>query len=178
MGEAIRSFDPLPAPRPSQARAFAEIRERGLLSRLRYLVYKAIYQQQTPDCGVTSGELDRALSNELGAWTRSASPRLIELVRLGVIEELPERRCKASGQKVLAYQTTDRLPAAAALAARVTLSKQDKGAALAALLRLWEMPISAEDRPIIKKLGAWLRQQSGVKIDQEPDPPPAPSGAL
>ena len=96
--------------RPTQVAAFQQIEANGLLSKLRFDVYKAIYDNQEPRIGITSGELDRLLTGKLGAWTRSASPRLIELVRLDVIEELPTRKCRATGQTVLAYQTTGRLP--------------------------------------------------------------------
>lgn len=93
--------------RPSQAWAYHEIRDRGLLSRLRFLVYEAIYENP-PD--ITSGELDRLMSSSLQSWTRSASPRLNELVRLGVIEELPERKCSVTGMTVIAYRVSGELP--------------------------------------------------------------------
>jgi len=95
--------------RESQTLAYHRIRDNGLLSRLRFLVYEAIYKHQGED-GVTSGELDRIISRDVNAWTRSASPRLGELVDLGTIEELPLRPCRETGQTVIAYRTTGELP--------------------------------------------------------------------
>lgn len=97
--------------RPEQVDAYRAIKENGLLSELRMRVYEIIYAHQTTGTGVTSGEIDRIMSTDAGIWTRSASPRLSELVRLGVIEELPQRRiCRRTGMTVIAYQTTPCLP--------------------------------------------------------------------
>lgn len=96
--------------RPTQVSAFQRIKDGGLLSRLRFLVYETIYQLQKPGRGVTSGELDRHITRKKATWTRSASPRLVELVRLGVIEEMGERKCSVTGQTVIEYQTTGSLP--------------------------------------------------------------------
>jgi hypothetical protein len=96
--------------RPTAVDAFVEIKESGLLSELRFLVYEAIYTLQTAERGVTSGELDRYISQRKGTWTRSASPRLSELVRLGVIEEMGERPCSVTKQTVIQYRTTRCVP--------------------------------------------------------------------
>lgn len=144
--------------RETQAWAYRNIRDSGLLSRLRFLVFEVIYEQQDlgPE-GVTSGELDRRLSTLRATWSRSASPRLIELVRLGVIEELDPRECQATGQRVIAYKTTGRLPDRAALVRRVGLSREDKACAAQALRYLWQH-VAPEDRPVVRKLGVWLTQ--------------------
>ena len=94
--------------RISQTLAYRKIREDGLLSRLRFAVYKIIYEFDAED-GMTSGELDREMSRH-GSWTRSASPRLNELVTLEVITELPMRKCRETGQTVIAYRVTEKLP--------------------------------------------------------------------
>ena len=96
--------------RPTQVAAFKNIKENGLLSRMRFLVYQAIYWLQDDQQGVTSGELDRFISRQIATWTRSPSPRLSELVRLGVIEEIGKRKCSVTGQTVIEYRTTDNLP--------------------------------------------------------------------
>lgn len=95
--------------RKSQRLAYRQICDGGLLPRMRLMVYKAIYLYQE-DNGVTSGELDRIISSEGDYWTRSASPRLNELVKLGVINELPLRRCAETNQTVIAYCTNGSLP--------------------------------------------------------------------
>ena len=96
--------------RPSSALAFTEIKDSGLLSALRFRVYEAIYRLQTDERGVTSGELDRYITRQQATWTRSASPRLSELVRLGVIREMGERPCSVTRQTVIEYRTTGSLP--------------------------------------------------------------------
>ena len=94
--------------RLSQTLAYHKISDEGLLSRLRFAVYKIIYEFDRED-GMTSGELDREMSRH-GSWTRSASPRLNELVTLRVIQELPLRKCRETKQTVIAYRTTAKLP--------------------------------------------------------------------
>ena len=119
--------------RESQILAYQRIRDGGLLSRMRFLVYETIYRNQGGD-GMTSGEIDRAISSDLRTWTRSASPRLIELVRLDAIEELPELRpCRQTGMKVIAYRTTGRLPRPRL---RRASSRRDRTYAAALLARL------------------------------------------
>jgi len=101
--------------RTTQVAAFAQIKDEGLLSKLRFTVYEAIYTLQTENRGVTSGELDRYISERQGGYTRSASPRLSELVDLGVIAEVGERKCSVTRQTVIEYRTTGQLPDAAGL---------------------------------------------------------------
>ena len=96
--------------RTTQVEAFTTIKENGLLSQLRFIVYEAIYMLQGETRGVTSGELDRYISERQGGWTRSASPRLSELVALGVIKEAGQRKCSVSGQTVIEYRSTGELP--------------------------------------------------------------------
>jgi hypothetical protein len=97
--------------RQTQAWAFQRIRDHGLLSRLRFLVFEAIHNRQKDGWkDVTSGELDRIISRKLETWTRSASPRLSELVKLGVIEECGNRECTVTKQTVIAYRQTGKLP--------------------------------------------------------------------
>lgn len=99
--------------RESQRLAHEQIVASGLLSRLRLQVYRLVYEMQEPD-GVTGGELDHAMSGELG-FTRSGSPRLNELEKLGVLEEMPLRKCHITGMLVIPYRTTGRLPIAPSL---------------------------------------------------------------
>lgn len=90
--------------RVSQVSAFQTILENGLLSRMRFLVYQEIHEAYLQGQTLTSGEIDRILSGKLDTWTRAASPRLNELVRLKVIRELGEKRvCTATGMRVLQY---------------------------------------------------------------------------
>jgi hypothetical protein len=98
--------------RESQKLAFENILSNGLLSLRRLQAYGGIYEMQyTGRVGVTSGELDRHCSKTIQGWSRSFSPRLIELVRLGVIYELPELvKCTVTDQSVTGYMTTDSLP--------------------------------------------------------------------
>jgi uncharacterized protein YdaU (DUF1376 family) len=156
------------AHRRSQAEAFRVIQSSGLLRGLQWQTYRVIAKHQGAE-GVTSGELDRALSQDAGTFTRSASPRLNELVRMGVLEELPRRECKATGARVISYRTTGRLPDKAALKRRVSLSKADKSRAREALLRLWEH-VPEADRPVVKRLGLWLAQQSEAAPEDDVAP--------
>lgn len=100
--------------RETQIEAFRTIMANGLLSRLRSEVYRLVFENQEPD-GVTGGELDRLFSSQSRVWSRGASPRLNELVKLGVLDELEPRTCKATGMRVIAYMTNGRLPVARAL---------------------------------------------------------------
>lgn len=96
--------------RDTQIQAYNEIASNGLLSLRRFQVYEIVVECDSED-GVTGGEVDRILSRRVHGWSRGGSPRLNELVKLGVIEELPEpRQCKETGMRVLAYRANGKLP--------------------------------------------------------------------
>jgi hypothetical protein len=90
--------------------AYQHIRDNGLLSEMRFRVFEEIVFAHEKGETLTSGEIDRILSRKKAAWTRAASPRLNELVKLGVIEEAGKRICSETGMLVLHYTPTGKLP--------------------------------------------------------------------
>ena len=93
--------------RETQVAAFQSILDGGLLSRMRTLVYTELHNAYLDGDTLTSGEIDRLLSAKLDTWTRAASPRLNELVRLGVIVELGKRPCRETRMTVLHYTVAE-----------------------------------------------------------------------
>jgi len=153
--------------RESQKLAFEKILNNGLLSRRRFQAYKCIYDNQHWDrIGVTSGELDRYGSESIQGWSRSFSPRLVELVRLGVVEELPYLvKCSITGQSVTGYITTTRSPDSSKLKNSVVKKPHKKTIAQAVLeirscYEYW-IKCGGGKLAALEQILAWLGPQSG-----------------
>lgn len=95
--------------RRTSVEAYHAIQENGLLSLRRWQVYEVLY-----DIGpATGGEVFKEMLRRHGLGIPSNSntiTRLGELRERGVVEEMGIRQCSVSGQRVLLWDVTDKLP--------------------------------------------------------------------
>jgi hypothetical protein len=84
---------------------YNEIREEGLLSKMRFKVYEAILK--ISPC--TSAEALSTMLSKNSAITSSRA-RFTELRELGVIYEVQNRKCTITGRTSIEWDLTDRLP--------------------------------------------------------------------
>jgi hypothetical protein len=85
---------------------YRQIEAEGLLSRLRWEVYKVLFEKGP--LSQTDSYLHLTKSTKKGP--QSYAPRFAELKNLGVIEEVGEKICSTTGRNVLIWDVTDRLP--------------------------------------------------------------------
>lgn len=86
---------------------YRKVTESGLLSRLRTLVYKVIYEHGP----ITQGECWKLFFEGRGVLAQnSVTPRFAELEARGVIANVGSRPCKTTGHESFVYVTTDDLP--------------------------------------------------------------------
>jgi hypothetical protein len=84
---------------------YYQIRDEGLLSRMRFRVYGHLFHNGP----MTSRELDHSMAAE-GETRTSYHKRLSELERLKVVQTLGTRKCKITGRTSLLWDVTDQLP--------------------------------------------------------------------
>ena len=84
---------------------FTQIKEEGLLSKMRFKVYEAILK----NAPCTSAEVLSTLLSKNSAITSSRA-RFTELRELGVIYEVQNRKCNITGRTSIEWDLTDRLP--------------------------------------------------------------------
>lgn len=89
--------------RHTSIETYHQIREEGLLSKIRFQVYDVLYQHGP----LTQNEVARRIP---GAVQHSVSPRFAELESLGVVSASDERMCAVSGRNVLTWRVTGKLP--------------------------------------------------------------------
>lgn len=144
------------ATRMTSRETYAAIQNEGLLSRVRWLVYDALYRHGP----CTAGELARHLSDE-GHKARDqrtfAARRLTELRDLGAVLELDPRPCKVSGRKSIVWDISGELPMKPVPRAK-PLTKRELGSALAEMRALLKLGRQAgrPDNAALIKLGQWL----------------------
>lgn len=94
--------------RETSAQAYATIRDNGLLSRIRWVAYDALYRHGP----CTARELRQRAGGDPGAadFTDSYHKRLSELRDLGVAREVEERKCTVTGQQAIVWDVTAGLP--------------------------------------------------------------------
>lgn len=85
--------------------AYNHIKDCGLLSRTRWLVYETLFQKGP----CTARELDKWLATP-GDTKTSYHKRLSELERMGVVQTVGERPCSMTGVNATLWDVTDRLP--------------------------------------------------------------------
>lgn len=90
--------------RRTSALAFQRIQDDGLLGRLQFQVYSALYHHGP----LTALEVCRHLGRL--SLQVSVSPRMAELKRMGAIEEVGERVCSVTGKLAITWDVTDALP--------------------------------------------------------------------
>jgi hypothetical protein len=90
--------------RQTSIATYYAIREDGLLSRMRWLVYDCLYQHGP----LTAQETFKQLGLE-----SNQSGRFTEMRELGVILEVGERQCAVTGRNVILWDVTAALPSSA-----------------------------------------------------------------
>lgn len=86
--------------RQTSRRVLQQIEENGLLSRMRFEVYKYLFKHGP----LTGAEVDRDLGGQ------HFHKRLSELVDLGCAKEVGEKVCGVSGNTTIAWDVTAALP--------------------------------------------------------------------
>lgn len=90
--------------RETSIEAYNEIKENGLLTKLRFQVYDWLFrngastQSEICNYGFPNTRMD------------SIKPRIAELNRLGVVSSVGERKCKVTGRNVMIWDITKKLP--------------------------------------------------------------------
>ena len=92
--------------RDTSIEAYQTIKQEGLLSRARLEVYLALFSMGP----CTAGELfiKRVSAHKLVKG--SVCARLTELRQIGVVKEVGEKICEATGQNVILWDVTSKLP--------------------------------------------------------------------
>ena len=91
--------------RQTSIECYNQIKEEGLLSKMRFKVYEAILK----NAPCTSAEVLSTILSKNSAITSSRA-RFTELRRLGVIYEVRNRNCSITGRKSIEWDLTDKLP--------------------------------------------------------------------
>jgi len=83
--------------------AYNSIRENGILSRARFLVYSNLFESGP----LTANELAEKMKVRVKG---SVCARLTELRDMGCVEEIKEIKCPISGLKTILWDVNDRIP--------------------------------------------------------------------
>lgn len=93
--------------RQTSVETYHEIKNNGLLSELRLLVYETLFHHGP----MTQMELCQFLRSDAYSYDRqSLTPRFAELLDRGVIEFIGKRTCRVTGRDVLDWDVTSSLP--------------------------------------------------------------------
>lgn len=92
--------------RSTSAATFRRIKEDGLLSKRRLQVYEALYE--FGPC--TGSELYRQMALRSAVSNSNVVTRLGELRDCGAAYEVRERKCQVSGQMVIEWDVTEKVP--------------------------------------------------------------------
>lgn len=90
--------------RQTSIEAYNEIKDEGLLRRLQFQVYDALYSNGP----MTQGELTAHAFP--GTDKTVTTPRFAELAKLGVIAVVGKRPCRISGRNCMVWDVTTALP--------------------------------------------------------------------
>ena len=124
--------------RDTSKNAYYEIKNNGLLSERRWMVYDCLYNNGP----MTGGEIFEAL--RFGRANANITSRLSELRRMGVAVEIGTKECASTGMTVTLWDVTSKLPEK--LEPTLT-KKQKKDKALKGLRELYASTVSV----LIKK---------------------------
>lgn len=87
--------------RKTSIATFYEIRDEGLLSRMRFVIYECLFCHGP----LTAQEVFKRLSLE-----SNQSGRFTEMREMGVVYEVGERECRITGRDVIEWDVTGDLP--------------------------------------------------------------------
>lgn len=116
---------PIPRMRDTSLLAYRQIKEEGLLSRMRFVVYDHLFHHGP----LTAVELSSQLKGPKEV-SPSYHKRLSELERLGVVRTVDRRECSITGREAELWDVTSRLPAGLAYKPRSSPDKLQIRAAL------------------------------------------------
>ena len=88
--------------RDTSIEVYQQIRDEGLLSKVRFSVYSCVFKFGP----ITQGEVKKKLNMD----SNTATPRFAELKTQGVITEVGKRPCKITGRTVYEWDVTNKLP--------------------------------------------------------------------
>lgn len=89
---------------------YNQIKNEGLLSKLRWVVYDAVYEHGPMTAQETWHLLRDAAARRGEARINGITPRFSELERFGVIRRIRERPCRVTGRNCDEWDVTDSLP--------------------------------------------------------------------
>lgn len=92
--------------RDTSIEVFHRIREEGLLSERRLEVYSSLFQHGP----ASANELFRKMHGSIRVSQAAIQPRLNELVAMGVASEVQIRPCRVTGNRVIEYDVTSKMP--------------------------------------------------------------------
>ena len=108
--------------RKTSIECYNEIKANGLLSKMRFKVYEALFKIGKPS---TAREIYQTMN-----LAKMEATRLTELRNLGLIYESNTRTCKVTGRKSIEWELTDKLPDDKKLLDHKKASKKYSGAEL------------------------------------------------
>lgn len=92
--------------RDTSIEVFHRIRAEGLLSERRLEVYSALFEHGP----CSANELFRKMRGSIRVSQAAIQPRLNELVAMGCAVELQTRPCRVTGNRVIEYDVTSKMP--------------------------------------------------------------------
>lgn len=92
--------------RQTSIEAYNYIKDSGMLSKLRWMVYDYVYKNGP----LTQREVINALSDSRKETSGRITSRFSELRRMEAFQEVGTTECKFTGRKVLLWDVTDRVP--------------------------------------------------------------------
>lgn len=92
--------------RDTSIEVFHRIRAEGLLSERRLEVYSALFEYGP----CSANELFRKMRGSVRVSQANIQPRLNELVAMGCAVELQTRPCRVTGNRVIEYDVTSKMP--------------------------------------------------------------------
>lgn len=98
--------------RSTNIEVYRQIEEEGLLSKMRWETYKALFEVGPATAGEVSDYLTRIGTPRGGgrAGPGNVSARLVELQDLKCVRELGTRECRITRREVILWDVTDQLP--------------------------------------------------------------------
>ncbi len=147
--------------RTTSFEAYREIRDRGLLSPMRWRVYACLYGYGP----FTSAELDEHMRNpkELRPGYHK---RLSELRGMEVVQEVGERECRVTGRNAIVWDVTDRLPVKLDKKTQNPRPPKKELREALEIIKHWQRQATLAGEPdstAIRRLVKWLEVKCQVK---------------
>lgn len=102
--------------RPTSLQTYHQIQREGLLSKMRWQVYDAVFRHGP----CTSAEAFSKMQKTGKSPLSQSRARFTELRNAGVLQELDIRKCTVTGRQVIVWEVTKKLPSKLARRAKPT----------------------------------------------------------